>query len=64
MTGLIAAGDRETVSASGLGSVFRPVAGVAEDSVTRRADLPEPAAFALIGSALLALGIIRRRRQV
>ena len=63
-TGLFAAEGRESSASGALGTVLQPVVGVAEDSVTRRADLPEPAAFALIGSALLALGVIRKRRHI
>ncbi|HWR52186.1 MAG TPA: PEP-CTERM sorting domain-containing protein [Bryobacteraceae bacterium] len=59
---LLAAADRENAPVGALGSVFQPVAGAGEHA--RRADLPEPATFALIGSALLALGVIRRRRQI
>lgn len=63
-SGPIAAGDRNRVPASTLGAVLAPVVEVTEDSVARRTDVPEPAAYALIGSALLALGMIRKRRQV
>jgi hypothetical protein len=56
----------ENSSAQVFKEIFVP-AHAATDSLERGlgiADLPEPAAFALIGSGLLALGIIRRRKQV
>jgi hypothetical protein len=60
----------KTKGQSTSGEVFKEIfvpADAASDSIERGlgiSDLPEPAAFALIGSLLLALGIIRRRRQV
>jgi hypothetical protein len=56
----------EHTSAEVFKEIFVP-AHATSDSLERRLgffELPEPAAFALIGSGLLALGILRRRRQI
>lgn len=50
-------------SAVPLASVVQ-AANPAEARTRIRSRLSEPAAFALIGSALVALGMVRRRRQV
>ncbi len=56
---------RETTSGEVFKDIFVP-AKAAEDSFEHGlgiSELPEPAAFALIGSGLLLLGVIRRRRR-
>ncbi len=56
---------REATPSDVFTEIFVPAKATA-DSMDRslgRSELPEPAVFALIGSGLLLLGIIRRRRQ-
>ncbi len=55
----------ETTPSEVFTEIFVPAKATAESMDRRlgRSELPEPAVFALIGSGLLLLGIIRRRRR-
>lgn len=47
-----------------LASLLQPAAEPSGLPVRARTQFPEPVAFGIIGSALVALGLIRRRRHI